>query len=487
MPLPIEGQEGLTARTRDHFSRIIPLMTDTSTAKSIAASAIDARSEGLIALSKDIWDHPEPGFREHRTAQVTADFMREIGLAARENIAITGVIARINTGRPGPHVAIMGELDSLIVPEHRDADSASGAVHVCGHNIQIGNMLAAAVGLSQPEVLATLSGSISFMAVPAEEYIEIEFREGLREAGELEFLAGKQEFIRLGELDDVDISLLTHVETSELTALRPAVSLNGMIAKRVRFIGRSAHAGGSPELGINALNAANLAMQGIHAQRETFKDDDHVRVHPILTRGGAAVSSVPANVTMEMFVRAATVEAMEDAAAKVDRALKAGAMAVGATVEISTSPGYLPAKFHEGLGELYDEVVTDLIGKSGVGRMPHRTSSTDMGDVSQIMPTIHPYVGGARGRNHSDDFDITDWDLDVIDAGKAMANTTIELLGNGAVRGREIADNFDAPLSISEYLAVVRGYQATEKWSGSSPSLLGDRKGSGPQIPFSFS
>ena len=441
-------------------------MNNTDSAKSTASAAIDTHGEDLITLSKDIWAHPEPGFRERRTAKVTADYMREIGLNPRENIAITGVIARVETGRPGPHVAIMGELDSLIVPEHKDADPETGAVHVCGHNIQIGNMLAAAVGLSQPDVLATLSGSISFMAVPAEEYIEIEFREELRAAGDLEFLAGKQEFIRLGELDDVDMSLMTHAETSELAALRRATSHNGMIAKRVRFIGRSAHAGGSPEQGINALNAANLAMQGIHAQRETFKDADHVRVHPILTRGGAAVSSVPANVTMEMFVRAANVPAMEDAAAKVDRALKAGAMAVGAEVEISTSPGYLPAKFHEGFGELYDEVVTDLIGESGVGRMPHRTSSTDMGDVAQIMPAIHPYAGGARGRNHSDEFDITDWSLDVIQAGKAMANTTIELLSNEGARAREIIDGFDAPLSISEYLTTVRRYQSTETWSG---------------------
>ena len=448
------------------MSRIIPAMTNTHSAKSAASAAIAARADGLIGLSKDIWAHPEPGFREHRTARVAADYMREIDLDPRENIAITGVIARIETGRPGPHVAIMGELDSLIVPEHTEADPETGAAHVCGHNIQIGNMLAAAVGLSRPEVLATLSGSISFMAVPAEEYIEIEFREGLRASGALEFLAGKQEFLRLGELDDVDLALLTHADASDVNALRAGVSHNGMIAKSVRFIGRSAHAGGAPHLGINALNAANLAMQGIHAQRETFQDNDHIRIHPILTRGGAAVSSVPANVTMEMFVRAANINAMKDAAAKVDRALKAGAMAVGATVEISNSPGYMPSKFHNGLMELYDEGVKELIGESGVGRMPHRTSSTDMGDVSQIMPAMQSYAGGARGRTHSGDFDITDWHLDVIVAGKALAYSAIELLSNNGVRGREIVGGFEAPLTIPDYLATLREFQGTESWSG---------------------
>lgn len=435
-------------------------------AKQSAFNAINDRSEGLINLSKDIWDHPEPGFREHRSAKLTSEYFRSIGLEPRENIAITGVIARVETGRPSPHIAVMGELDSLIVPEHRNADPDTGAAHVCGHNIQIGNMLAAAVGLSQPEVLSTLNGSISFMAVPAEEYIEIEYREELRESGQLEFLAGKQEFARLGELDDVDISMLTHASPTESATLRPGVSHNGMIAKSVRFIGRSAHAGGAPHLGINALNAANLAMQGIALLRETFQDDDHIRIHPIITRGGAAVSSVPANVTMEMFIRAASVDAMKDAEAKVDRALKGAAMTIGATVEISTSPGYMPSFFDPALNDLYDESVVSLLGESAIGRMPHRTSSTDMGDMSMIMPAMQSYAGGASGRTHSDEFEITDWNLDVIDAGKALASTVIDLLANDGSKAKEIIADFDAPLSRDNYLKTLRGFQRTEVWDG---------------------
>ncbi|MBT3996428.1 MAG: amidohydrolase [Chloroflexi bacterium] len=441
-------------------------MQNNSPTKSIAFTAIDEQANALIGLSKDVWDHPESGFREHRTAKLTSEFMRSIELAPRENIAITGVVAKLDTGRPGPHIAVMGELDSLIVPEHRNADPDTGAAHVCGHNIQIGNMLAAAVGLSQPDVLSALSGSISFMAVPAEEYIEIEYREQLRESGELEFLAGKQEFIRLGELDDVDISMLTHASPTESRTLQPGVSHNGMIAKTVRFIGRSAHAGGAPHLGINALNAANLAMQGIALLRETFRDEDHIRIHPIITRGGAAVSSVPANVTMEMFIRAANVEAMQDAEVKVDRALKGAAMTIGATVEISTSPGYMPSLFDPALGDLYEKSVVELLGESATGRVPHRTSSTDMGDISMMMPTLHAYASGASGRTHSDEFEITDWQLDVIDAGKAMVSTVIDLLANDGTSAKDIIANFDARLSQEKYLETLRGFQRTETWNG---------------------
>ena len=443
-------------------------MPHISISKTAANDAIDANSSDLIAISQDVWNHPESGFREHRTAKLVAEFMKKIGLEPRDNVAITGVIARIDTGRPGPHVAIFGELDSLIVPEHRLADLRTGAAHVCGHNIQVGNMLAAAVGLSQSEVLESLSGSISFMAVTAEGYIEIEYREELRDSGDLEFLSGKQEFIRLGELDDVDISLLTHASPEEARSLKAGTSHNGMIAKSVRFIGRSAHAGGAPHLGINALNAANLAMQAIALQRETFKDEDHVRVHPIITRGGAAVSSVPANVTMEMFIRAASIDAIKDTGLKVDQALRAGAMAIGATVEISTSPGYMPSQLDPALNELYDENVLALPGDLEVGRMPHRTSSTDMGDVSVLMPTMQSYAGGASGRTHSNEFEITDWELDVVEAGKALASTTISLLSDGASQAHKVIDDFDAPLTIPEYLATLREFRKVEMFNTES-------------------
>src|SRR5207302_9481909 len=120
------------------------------------------------------------------------------------------------------------------------------------------------------------------------------------------------------------------------------MSANGVVAKRARFIGRAAHAGAAPERGINALNAATLALQAIHMQRETFRDQDNIRVHPIVTHGGTTINVVPADVRLETFHRGASFEAIADAAAKVDRALRAGALSVGAGLEIETLPGYLP-------------------------------------------------------------------------------------------------------------------------------------------------
>ena len=152
----------------------------------------------------------------------------------------------------------------------------------------VAGLIGAASALSDPAVLEDLSGSIVLIAVPAEEYIEVEYRYGLVKSGELEFMGGKPELIARGEFDDVDIAMMihTHSRPDENGMASVTESNNGCVVKLVRFIGRAAHAGGSPEMGINALNAALVAINAINALRETFRDEDSIRVHPIITRGG---------------------------------------------------------------------------------------------------------------------------------------------------------------------------------------------------------
>ena len=116
--------------------------------------------------------------------------------------------ADIVGGSAGPALAVLGELDSLIVNEHPHADQATGAAHACGHHCQVAMLLGAAMALQQPDVLEALSGRLIFMAVPAEEYIEIEYRDSLRRQGKIEFLGGKPELVKLGEFDDVDLAMM---------------------------------------------------------------------------------------------------------------------------------------------------------------------------------------------------------------------------------------------------------------------------------------
>ena len=127
-------------------------MSDRSDLKSTFNRAINGRAEELERIARDILDHPERGFREVRTAKLVADWFSANGLVLQTGVAKTGVVGTYDTGRPGPHIAVMGELDSLIVPGHYHADPDSGAAHACGHHVQIGAMLTVATGLLDESV-----------------------------------------------------------------------------------------------------------------------------------------------------------------------------------------------------------------------------------------------------------------------------------------------------------------------------------------------
>ncbi|MBI4298525.1 MAG: amidohydrolase [Chloroflexi bacterium] len=433
--------------------------------KLLVSEEIDRRGEEIIRVAKMILDHPETGFREQKTSRLVADKFRELSIPYREGIALTGVKGLLVGGSEGPTVGVMGELDSLIVAGHPRADAHTSAAHACGHHAQIGMLIGVATGLKAPGVMSALAGQVALMAVPAEEYIEIEYRDELRHNGKLEFLGGKPEFIRLGELDDVDMAILTHTSSSlDGKTISYGGTNNGVIAKKIQFIGRAAHAGGAPHLGINALNAATIALSAINAQRETFRDYETIRVHPIITRGGDAVNSVPADVRMETFVRGRTLEAIRGADDKVDRALRAGAMAVGGKVSITTLPGYMPMRTDPNLTDVYRANAASLVGENNVGRLGHRTGSTDMGDVSQLIPVSHPYVGGATGNGHGDDYLIQDYRLAVLTASKAMAMTVVDLLADGADRARWIKAQYKPAMTKKQYLSFMRSLLKEETY-----------------------
>ena len=428
-----------------------------------AAEIIDAKADELTAIAKTILKNPEPGFRELKTARLVAEQFGALGMQPRSGLAVTGVRADASGTSAGPTLAILGELDSLIVSDHPHADPDTGAAHACGHHCQIAIMLGAATALTNHDVLDNLAGRIAFMAVPAEEYIEIEYRDDLRRAGKIEFLGGKPELVKLGEFDDVHLAMMLHTTSNPAEKLMCISNTNnGTVAKRIQFIGRASHAGGAPHLGINALNAAMMAMTAINFNRETFRDEDSIRVHPIITKGGEAVSAVPADVRMETFVRGRTVEALMDANAKVDRALKAGAMAVGAQVKIQTIPGYMPLQQNKAMAEIFRANAAELVGEENVGYVDHRGGSTDMGDISRLMPVIHPYVGGATGLGHGATYVVEDYALAVIKGAKALAYTAIDLLGDNASHGNSVAGGQRADMSIPEYLKFMRNLASEE-------------------------
>jgi amidohydrolase len=429
--------------------------------KATVCQTIDAHSSELEGLARQIFDQPELGFKEHRTASVVHEWFDRLGLQHRDGIALTGTRADLACGAPGPTLAILGELDSLLCWEHPARDPRTGAVHACGHNAQIAMMLGA--GLALREVAPRLAGRIALMAVPAEEYVELEERLAFREQGQLEFLGGKAEMVRLGAFDDVDIAMMVHASSRpEDGDIAVGGTNNGMVAKFVRFLGRTSHAGGAPDQGINALSAARVALAGVDAIRETFRDEDHVRVHPIITRGGDVVNAIPADVRIELFCRGASVEAIELAHRRVDRALKAGALALGGSVEITTLPGYLPL-FHEpSLVAMFRANAVALVGPDKVRDKGHGGGSTDMGDISHILPTVHPYAGGATGAGHGADYRIEDYTRAVLNPAKALAMTAIDLLADDAREAKRVKTEFKPRMSKDDYLGYLRRLSTRE-------------------------
>ena len=428
--------------------------------KERAFAAIDQNRDKIIALGDSIFAEPELGFKEVKTAAKIKKVFEELGYEYQDGAAITGVIAPRKGKESKMKVAVMGELDAVVAPGHRCADPKTGAAHSCGHNCMIAALSGVAYALKDTGIVEELSGDIVLMAVPAEEYVEIGYRNELKKEGKIYFLGGKPEFIRLGYLDDVDVLLMQHSANYEGEQKRAYAGGEtiGFLGKLVHYIGKEAHAGGAPHLGINALNAAQIGLMAVNAQRETFQDKDHIRVHPIMTKGGDLVNVVPADVRIETYVRGGSVEAIFDASAKVDRAFKAGADAVGAKCEITNLPGYLPTDFSKDLYDLNYENLKLIIGEEQAGyQAPLSTASGDLGDVSHIMPCIQASIGGAVGVFHSENFEIGDKELAYIVPAKLLVATAIDLLADGAKTGLAVKANFQPKMTKQEYLTVWGG------------------------------
>jgi amidohydrolase len=426
--------------------------------------AIDERSGEIVGLGEQIRQNPELGFKEVKTARLVEDTFARLGLSPKVGLAVTGVRADV-AGRAGagPTFALLGELDALVVTGHPGADPQTGAAHACGHNAQVAGLLGAAMGLLDSRAFDHLAGRVVFFAVPAEEYGDIEWRVAEARAGRLEFLGGKPELLRLGHFDDVDLAMMIHM-TSRTEDGKTGVptSNNGCIVKTVRYIGRASHAGGAPHQGINALYAAQIGLAAINAIRETFRDEDTIRVHPIITHGGSQVNVIPGEVRLETYVRGRTVEAILDANTKVDRALRAGALALGAKVQIETLPGYMPMTCDATMAAMYRENAGALVGADNFRQIGHRTGSTDMGDLSMVMPVLHPYIGGATGSGHGADYRIVDQPLAYLGTAKGLAGMVIDMLADGAAGAKDVLKKAKPAMTREQYLAFQRGLAKRE-------------------------
>lgn len=424
---------------------------DKATIKQKVCEAIAAHRADIEAIANAILAEPELGFKEVKTAKKVQDALAKLGLEFTTEHGLTGVKARMKGRTSKRTIAMLAELDAIVCRNHKNADPVTGAAHCCGHNIQIANMIAVAYGLR--EVMDELDGDVVLFAVPAEEYVEIDWRNAQRDANRLKYLGGKQQLIAEGAFDDIDMAMQMHVAAGSEFNL--GASSNGFIGKLIEYHGRPAHAAFAPEEGINALNAAMMGVMGVNAIRETFRDQDHVRFHPIINAGGDLVNVIPDYVKMESYVRASNIEAMARYNKAVDRALKAGGDALGAKCDIQNLPGYLPLRPDQAFRDLLRENAVDLFGEDQVTLGEHSAGSTDMGDVSHLMPVVHPWVGCVNGVLHGADYALRDGEVAYTKTPQVLALTIVDLLAEGAEKAEAICQAFKPQLDRDSYVKFM--------------------------------
>ena len=417
---------------------------------------VEKHRDLILAANDYIWKNPETGYREWKTHAYMEEAFAKLGYELTLAGDIPGFTAEVDTGRPGPTVAAFGEMDALIVRSHPDADQITGAVHACGHCAQSAALLGLAAALKEPGVLDGLSGKIRLVAVPAEELIELEYRNALRKNGTIRYFGGKPEFMYRGLLDGVDLAFMIHTGTNGTSAGSIGGGSNGMIAKNVCYQGVSAHAGGSPHKGVNALYAANLGLNAINALRETFQDSHHIRVHPIITAGGDAVNAIPDKVKLESYIRGADMDEIAGVNRKINRAIAATAAAMGAKVRIQDIPGYWVRKYDTNLMLAMKDAMEQVLDTVKYDPGSWSGGCSDIGDVGAVMPTVHPAIGGAEGRGHGENYFITDPDTACVQSAQVQLICLALLLSDNAARAKKSIEEYTPRFaSMAEYFDYV--------------------------------
>ena len=413
----------------------------------------------ILEAERWLWAHPQTGFTEWQANEYLTEKFESLGYTLTQAGNIPGFYTDLDTGRPGPTLCIMGELDALDIANH--PESVNGMTHCCGHHAQCAALLGVAAALKQPGALDGMCGKIRLMVVPAEEMIQLGFRENLRKEGTIAFFGGKIELMRRGFYDGVDLAFMVHggvAGPGKNTEFSCTSGNNGCIMKTVKFKGKSSHAGGSPHLGINAQYAAMLGMQAANNLRETFQEKDMIRFHPIVMGANCAVNIIPDEIVLESHVRAKTIAAIKKENVKLNRAMAGAALAMGAGVEISDRPGHSPAYHDPAFMQLAEQCCKDLVGDDKVAfdYKAWQTGTSDFGDVTQVMPGVQFNCMGASGTVHGIDYQVSDPERLCVNSAKAQLFVADALLGNGAAAAKEIIENYHPVYaSISEYLESI--------------------------------
>ncbi|HXW54695.1 MAG TPA: M20 family metallopeptidase [Candidatus Cybelea sp.] len=382
-------------------------------AKAGAREKFKSIQQDLLKLSHRIHANPELGFEEEKACVWLAEALDGAGFRVQRGVSGLATAFTATAGKGPLHVGICAEYDSL--PE---------IGHACGHN-----MIAAmgvGAGIAAARVADDVGLTITVFGTPAEEVGNA---------------SGKILMLERGVFQGVHAAMMVHPTPVEL--LEGHLIAASMFD--VHYTGKEAHAAAFPEQGINAADALTLAQVAIGLLRQHLRETD--RVHGITTHGGDAPNVIPAHTSARYLVRAENVEELRDIRAKVYRCFEAGAVATGAKLEIrGGDKPYAEVKYDHEISLIYKRNA-EALGRTfpDLGRLGQRiTASTDMGNVSQLIPSIHPGIGinSLPASNHQPEFTAhcvkADADRAVLDGALAMAWTAADMAQNASLRERLI-------------------------------------------------
>lgn len=417
---------------------------------------IDVHKDQIIAFAEDIAAHPEPGYEEFCTARKTAEVLKNLGYKVTEHLVRTGVKGTKSI-KEGPSLTVIGELDAIGCHSHPNANPVTGVAHACGHHAQMAAMIGCAIAMADPDVQKCLAGTVNFLAVPAEEYIDADKRARLKKEG-IEFCCGKSEMIRTGVFDDTDIALTTHVHMvpveEDFYLGNPAC--NGYSAERVTVRGKAAHGAIDPWNGVNALSITTSAIQMMGLMRETFREEDHVRLHNVIRKAGDVINSVPDEAIVETKVRAASLDKICEITDMVNRAYAGSAYAFGGKIEMEKLQGYMPI-IPRAADNALIEAADDLgLNYRTVQKGDFNNACTDVGDLSHLVPVVNFTFKGFEGKLHGADFKITDPEKAYILPAKLLALTVYKLLKNGGQEAKKITKSYTPVFNKESYIQYVK-------------------------------
>lgn len=386
---------------------------------------LQKNQQELIQLGRTLFSCPEVGFREEQTARILLNFFEKNNISCQDNQSLTGVRATIgNPDDTGYHIVLAADMDALYVGSGDNRQ----VIHSCGHSIQTADMAFVMKLIKESCLLDETGGSVTFIAAPAEEFIDLEYRKSLIQAGKIRFFSGKQNLIADGFFDNLDCVISAHVNGEEHTRFDIGSTLTGFTRKQITFLGQTAHSGALSHQGRNAMHGAALFINGLSFLKEQFPPQEGIHIPPVITNCGGSVNTVPDHAVLETYVRANTLTGLQNACQVLDTCASHCALALNLECQIENQTGYMPFQQTKPLADVVYQNMLDICPDEMILKNPVSGASGDIGDLACLLPTVQFGFSGIKGRIHSADFIINNEKNVYINVVRVLMGTVYDLL-----------------------------------------------------------